>query len=61
MTYLETYIVTVDGFDPIEYQATSRSKARYLCFRQYVDGWTRVSFGNFLRISTVRRKVRPAN
>jgi hypothetical protein len=50
-----TYEVTVLGFDGVLYSARSPGKARARCFRDYQSYDDRTSFGEFLKISRVRR------
>ena len=56
MRYKQTrkfFWIEVKGFDPYRVLAESRSKARYMAYRMYRDGWTDTSFRDFLKIVRV--------
>ena len=55
---IRTYAITIRGFEPALYSARSPAKARARCWRDY-DVYNNVTFGDFLRISTLRRAPDP--
>ena len=57
---MKRWRVTVEGFDTYEIEAESRSKARYIAYKQFVDVWSRIPFLEFMRMCSVY-KVRIIN
>ena len=55
---LKPYTVKVQGFDPITYFAPSHGVARAKAWRGYCS-YNDINFGEFMRISTVRRAPNP--
>ena len=47
--------VLVEGFPPWACEAETRAKARYACYLAFTEGWTDVTFLEFLGMSKVRR------
>lgn len=59
MKPVRCYEITVRGFPPMLYSARSPAKARTRCWHDYLSYDGSVSFGDFLRLSTVRSAEPP--
>lgn len=57
---LKTYEVTIDGFPPVVFSATSPGKARADAWRSYTNAYE-CSFRDFLKISRIARCDVPAD